>query len=123
MKPVSEGRCWAEGIGGCGGRITSEHLVSKSLFGNQIRVVGGLFSTAQIETSIGKLTANILCQDHNSELGRTADAAALRLFRYLKSSHRPMDLPGSRIMRSPVDHRMAGVNFGRWLCKTHCNLM
>lgn len=76
-----------------------------------------------IETSIRKLTANILCRDHNNELGRTADLAALRLFGHFKSSHKPMELPGSKIMRPPVDRRVSGANFGRWLCKTHCNFM
>ena len=27
------------------------------------------------------------------------------------------------LFRSPVDRRVSGVNFGRWLCKTHCNYM
>jgi len=86
-------------------------------------VEGGFLGTPTVETSIRKLAANILCRDHNNELGRTADAAALRLYRHLKSSHSPMELPGSGILRPPVDSRISGVNFGRWLCKTHCNYM
>jgi hypothetical protein len=34
-----------------------------------------------------------------------------------------MELPGSRVLRAPVDRQVSGVNFGRWLCKTHCNYM
>ena len=116
-------KCWAESLGGCNGPITPEHLASKSLFGKRIRIQGGLLGTPAVETSIKKLTANILCQKHNNELGRTADAAALQLYRHLKASHRPMELPGSQILRPPVDRRVSGVNFGRWLCKTHCNFM
>lgn len=110
-------------LGGCGGPITREHLATEALFGKRIRVEGGLFGSMPVETSIRKLTANILCRDHNRELGRTADLAALRLLRHFKDSHRPMELPGSRILRSPVDRRVSGLNFGRWLCKTHCNYM
>ena len=120
---MPEGICWAAMLGGCGGPITREHLATESLFGKRIRVEGGLFGGTPLETSIRKLTANILCRDHNSELGRTADMAALRLLRHFKASHRPMDLPGSRILRPPVEKRISGVNFGRWLCKTHCNYM
>jgi hypothetical protein len=120
---VSDEKCWAEPLGGCGGPITCEHLATKSLFGSRIRIQGGFLGTPAVETSIRKLTANILCRDHNNELGRTADAAALRLYRHLKASHNPMELPGSDILRPPVDRRVSGVNFGRWLCKTHCNYM
>jgi hypothetical protein len=120
---MNNGKCWAENIGGCGGPITSEHLASKSLFGKHIRIQGRLLGTPAIETSIKKLTANILCQKHNSELGRTADAAALQLYRHLAASHRPLELPGSRILRPPVERRVPAVNFGRWLSKTHCNFM
>jgi hypothetical protein len=123
MKPAHKGICWAENLGGCGGPITREHLATQSLFGSRVRVHGGLLGTPAVETSIRKLAANILCRDHNNELGRTADAAALRLYRYLKVSDSPMELPGSRILRPPVDRRVSGVNFGRWLCKTHCNFM
>ena len=123
MKPANEGKCWAACLGGCGGPITREHLATKSLFGTRIRVQGGSPSISPVEISIKKLTANILCRDHNNELGRTADAAALRLFRHLKAVHQPMRLPGSRVLRPPADRRVSGVNFGRWLCKTHCNFM
>jgi len=120
---MGQDKCWAENLGGCGGPITAEHLASKSLFGKRIRIRGGLIGTPAVETSIKKLTANILCQKHNNELGRTADAAALQLYRHLKASHQPLQLPGSRILRPPVDRRVSGVNYGRWLCKTHCNFM
>ena len=76
-----------------------------------------------VEISIRRLKTNVLCDKHNRELGRTADAAALRLARALRQSNRPMELPGSRILRPPVGRSIRGVDFGRWLCKTHCNFM
>jgi hypothetical protein len=126
--PLSVPGCWAAPLGGCGGPISAEHVVTQSLFGKRVRVEGATGpwpggGAPKFETSIRRLTANILCREHNNELGRTADLAALRLLRHLRTSHRPMELPGSKIPRPPVDRRMSGLNFGRWLCKTHCNLM
>jgi len=119
--------CWAARLGGCGGPISAEHVVTESLFGKRIRVQGAtrlwLGGVGTVETSIRKLKANILCRDHNNELGRTADFAALRLLGHFRASHRPMDLPGACGPRPPVVRRASGVNFGRWLCKTHCNSM
>jgi hypothetical protein len=43
--------------------------------------------------------------------------------RHFKALHKPMELPGSRILRPPVGGRVSGLNFGRWLCKTHCDYM
>lgn len=123
---MSENQCWAATLGGCGGPITIEHVVTKALFGKRVRVegpTGGWLDTEAVEISIRKLTANILCRDHNNELGRTADRSALRLLGHFRASQRPMKLPGSRILRPPVDRRLSGVEFGRWLCKTHCNFM
>lgn len=123
MKPANEGKCWAASLGGCGAKINREHLATESLFGKRIRVSGGFLGTPDVETSIKKLVANILCEDHNKELGGTADIAALRLYRHFKASHNPTQLRGSQILRPPVDKKVSGVNFGRWLCKTHCNFM
>ncbi len=121
-----EGFCWAEPLGGCDGPITQEHLVSKSLsgagvlhrIGNGPRDGGGPF-----DLRWGDLKARILCRKHNNELGGTADWAALRLFAHLKAINTPMSVPGSRILRPPFDRRVSGVSFGRWLCKTHCDIM
>jgi hypothetical protein len=120
---MSRGQCWASRLGGCSADITTEHLITKALLGKRVRIESSSFGTPGVDLSVRKLTANILCRDHNNELGRTADAEALRLLRHLSASHRPMELPGSHILRPPKDRRVVGVNWGRWLCKTHCNLM
>lgn len=121
MKVAADGKCWAEPVGGCDGPITREHLATDSLFDGKARALGGMSRNAGVESSFRLLTANILCRAHNNELGRTADAAAQKLHRHLQTSHTPMKLHGSRILRAPVERRVSGVNFGRWLCKTHCN--
>lgn len=126
MMNKKEGFCWAAPLGGCDGPITPEHLVTRSLFGKRVvhRISNGpRDGGGPSEIRWGDLKAHILCQKHNSELGSTADWAALRLFAHLKAINNPMSLPGSRILRPPVDRRVSGVNFGRWLCKTHCDIM
>ncbi len=120
------GRCWADVLGECHGPITREHLFTEALFGPRLRLesqsVPWLNGTP-FETSVGRLKANVLCKSHNEELGRTADAAALRLLRALRQGARPMRLPGSRILRPPTRRTIRGIDLGRWLCKTHCNFM
>ncbi len=123
---MNEGFCWAAPLGGCEGPITHEHLVSKALLGKRPWHRIGSDSNSgdgSVPIRFGDLKAHILCDKHNRELGSTADWAALRLFACLRDSHQPMSLPGSRILRPPADRRVSGVNFGRWLCKTHCDLM
>jgi hypothetical protein len=120
------GECWAASLGECEGPITGEHLITEALFANRVRVEGAgapwLPSTA-FDISIRRLKANILCRKHNGELGRTADASALRLYRALRHSERPIELPGSHILRQPVRRVIRGAHLARWLCKTHCNFM
>lgn len=120
------GRCWADVLGECDGPITGEHLFTEALFGARVRLEGQRvpwLGGAPFETSIRRLKANVLCKSHNEELGRTADTAALRLLRALRQGARPMELPGSRILRPPVHRTIRAVDLGRWLCKTHCNFM
>jgi hypothetical protein len=123
---MSEGQCWAAHLGGCGGPITVEHLVSKSLLGEKpwFRVGHGeSHSGESAEFHLGQMKANILCKAHNEELGRTADWEANRLLAALRAFHHPTVLRGSHIHRKPIRRELSGVNYARWLCKTHCNIM
>lgn len=125
--------CWAESLGDCEGPITREHLVTEGLFGGRVQVRGDrampngtrsdLLIRQGVDIGIGRLTANILCDRHNRMLGRTADRAAIDLQRVLLRTRGPTRLRGSRIHRPPASVHVSGVNFARWLCKTHCNLM
>ncbi len=125
MNWKSEGVCWAAPVGGCGGPITGEHVVTEALLTKRILVeyAGAIRGDERVAVPLRKLKANILCLKHNCELGRTADIAATRLLRALRAMRRPMELRGSHVLRPPVDRRLSGVDYGRWLCKTHCNLM
>jgi hypothetical protein len=126
LNPLAAGACWAASIGGCGGGINNEHIVSDGLFGKRIRVVASRPLAGHgkdAEVPVRGFKAPILCTDHNRQLGSTADWAAIRLWKHLQAMHDPMQLPGSRVKRAPADRRVSGTSLGRWLCKTHCNCM
>ena len=69
--------CWAAALGNCGGGISNEHLVSECLFKDQSVFVHGLdwCLDKSKQVRIERLTAKILCKDHNSALS-SLDAAA-----------------------------------------------
>ena len=118
-------QCWASQFGNCG-PPTREHLVSQSLLRGKTvfhfrKGIGTVHESTIV--SLGRLSASILCKVHNEELGRTADRAALQLLGALRALRKPMELRGSKLMRPPLAFRISGVDYGRWLCKTHCNLL
>lgn len=113
--------CWAAQMGGCKGPVNREHLVSKAILGSN----PWMKTTApdgRETVFFGGATAPILCQAHNRELGRTADRVAKQLTHALTAAE-PLALRGSRVLRSRVDLRISGTDYGRWLCKTHCDFM
>jgi hypothetical protein len=120
------GACWANSLGECEGPITAEHLATGALFQRRVRIKGDgapWLPSPDFELSIDRLKANILCRRHNEQLGRTADAAALRLHRALRQTNNPTQLPGARGPLPPKERRISGHHLGQWLCKTHCNFM
>jgi hypothetical protein len=126
-------KCWASFLGECSGPITEEHLFTEALFKDRVTIKGNYtmpdgscpeWLTEQgLDMHIKKLSLNILCEKHNKDLGKTADRAAIDLQRALQFFNKPKPLKGSRIFRSPKSVKISGVNFARWLCKTHCNIM
>lgn len=122
---MTDGFCWAAPLGGCSGPITSEHLVSKALLGKKAyHRIGNdpMHGEGSVYIKLGALSARILCKKHNGELGESADRAAKQLLDAFRAMRTPMSLRGARILR-PVTRQVSGVNYGRWLCKTHCDLM
>jgi hypothetical protein len=114
-------QCWAASLGDCAGPITKEHLATEALLGRRVTVERGRGNIPPVVSrpiSIQRLTANILCEKHNGDLGKTADAAAKRLLSALRRSSDPMSLRGSRILRPPKPRVVSGVNFGRG-CARH----
>jgi len=126
-------KCWAAFLDECKGPVTGEHLFTEALFKNRVTIKGNYtmpdgscpqWLTEQgLDMHIRKLKANILCDYHNKQLGETADRAAIDLQKALLLFNKPQILKGSKIFRPSVPITISGVNFARWLCKTHCNLM
>ena len=127
--------CWAAPLGGCKGRITGEHLFTKSVFqGKTVQVTGApWFKGASKEIPLEAAVGNILCEHHNSALGSYADPAAKRLREALQDSvrNKPEETgtateyvksPGGIILPKPTV-TISGPHLGAWLCKTHCNMI
>ena len=76
-KAITSGECWAAPLGGCGGGISREHLVSGCVFPDQSIFVKGLDWCLHDpkEVRIETLTSKILCKDHNSALSELDSAA------------------------------------------------
>ncbi len=124
--------CWGALLNECSGPITNEHLLTEALFKRHV-IIKGIYAmpdgtcpewlTKQgLDMSIRSLKAGVLCDYHNRVLGKTADRAAIDLQKALTALSNPMQLPGSRILRAPISKAISGVDYARWLCKTHCNI-
>lgn len=116
------GDCFLDGYGDCGGKISGEHYISRTVLESVSPTgktqIGGLrWQKPQTLQSIGinSLVANILCEAHNSSLSQF-DAAAGTLFRAIdaadKQSH---ELPPITV----ID----GYVIERWFLKIICGLV
>ena len=62
--------CWAATLGGCGTKLSREHLVSAVLWTGPTVIVSGLPWCKDAPKTVGveSITARILCRGHNSAL-------------------------------------------------------
>lgn len=117
--------CWASPLGGCGGKISREHLVSRALFiGDHIAVQGFPWCKNEPKTiGLANVTAKILCRKHNSDLS-DLDSAAAKFFDAIRQATRICNVrsklkPGIwHVKRFAVD----GLKLERWFLKTLINL-
>jgi|SRR5882724_358955 len=118
-------RCWAECLGDCEGKISGEHIISKSLFASEHVDVTG-FPWCKNETKrigLGSLTKNMLCQKHNSRLS-PLDSAAAHAFNVLRNQTK---LANDRGKNPGIKYRTETFNINataleRWLLKTLINM-
>jgi hypothetical protein len=108
--------CYMKQLGTCRGGISGEHLISESvvllLAGDGEFSIAGTPWLSEGESKvigIKALTANCLCQQHNSDL-HPLDDAALLFFTSLKSS-----LEGAT---GVTDYLVSGHDIERWLLKS-----
>ncbi len=123
MKRKGHPKCWANVLGGCNGKITGEHIITEALFSETSIHVDGASWLSGTKMEIGRsaFTSNILCEAHNGKLSQV-DHEVVRLRDALNSFGNPMRRAGSKILQPPLQIHVSGVLFGRWLCKTHCNM-
>lgn len=112
----SVAKCYMRELGSCQGGISGEHLISKSIIlllkdAGDFTVSGLPWIAPGVEKSISaaSLTANCLCDKHNSALS-PLDAAALKLFTSIKS--------GLEKVGEPAHLVVSGHDIERWLLKT-----
>jgi len=73
-------KCWANNLGDCGGPMLREHIVSKCLYGENVKVKGLPWCKDDwAYRSIDSVASKVLCKDHNSRLGPVDDAARATL--------------------------------------------
>jgi hypothetical protein len=122
--------CWAAVLGGCSTKISGEHYISKSQYGDaeKITVQGFSWCPEPKEIGIGSAVANILCKTHNEALS-PVDAEAKRVLDGLTliAQRNAQDLKRRGEGISPTAWPSSvflvhGELFERWLLKTTINL-
>lgn len=118
LAAVNENKCWAQEIGGCGGGISREHVVSNAILAHfsDLTVVGYPWCrTEPKHIGPASLVAKNLCVNHNTLLSPT-DAAAATLFRLLREQ---MDVAAPSYAAPVV---VNGFYLERWFLKTGINI-
>ena len=116
--------CWAERLGGCSGKLTQEHWLSKGLYaGRPVTMVRSVVGSDDGEwreiQRIGPAPvagAYVLCDGHHSPLS-SLDAEAIHLKTALEEGRRFNESP---IIKPSTSVAIDGHLFGRWLCKHYC---
>lgn len=111
--------CWAAPLGGCDGPLTGEHLVTDAVLGRSVSVRGMPWCQGGFKTvGAASLTANILCDRHNSmlsEVDQVAADAKAALFWMLS--------PQTKQAWRYEERLLNGHKLARWAAKTACNLI
>lgn len=123
--PAKAPRCWASVLGGCGTKLSAEHLISKSQFGDAktITVSGFAWCKGEAkEIGINSATANVLCTTHNNALSPVDDAAAKLLDAFKVEAERRAEALRTRRSFHPDSRNVRGDDLERWMLKTTINL-
>jgi hypothetical protein len=114
-------KCWASSLGNCSDVQSGEHYVTRGLFKGKTVIANGFdwLNGGTKEIGLSSLTANILCNHHNSQLS-VLDSEAIRVFETFDEIHR---LEGIRRSLKPKKiwqvkrHRVNAKLFERWVAK------
>ncbi len=111
---IAKQGCWAASLGGCGGGLSREHIISASQFDSDSITLSGLPWCKEAKTvGLASLVAKNLCRDHNSALS-PVDAEAARFKKVVWALVAPHTVP----VQCSIDARLVE----RWLLKTTINI-
>lgn len=116
--------CWAEKLGGCGGGISREHIISGSLFESSCIDVKG-FDWCKEEKRIGlaSLTKKVLCRNHNSQLSQIDSAAAYAFDVFRRTTRQFNDRNKKREEKyKKIIFPINAAALERWFLKTLINI-
>lgn len=114
-------KCYAHTIGNCSGKLSREHLISRSIL-DEIVTLEGSKDIPSMSLNRDSITAKILCQKHNAELS-PFDAEAAKIANALV-------MPRTGMRQGEVLRRrdqgeityLNGLYLERWFAKTAINL-
>jgi hypothetical protein len=116
-------QCYAVHLGNCGGGVSREHYVSKSVLeiaGKVLQISGFPWQEANkpMQIGINSLTSKTLCEYHNSQLS-SLDNSGRAFLQTLKSTFD--DAIGGNFTDQVVD--LEGDKIELWLLKTLCSVL
>ena len=125
-------KCWAACLGDCSGKITKEHIVTKSVFiDDEIKIKG--FPSCRLAPKLipkESFESNILCWKHNNDLSYIVDPAgksAFDVFRKVAafSEQRTTAIKATGLVLpfEQVKYMIDGPNLERWFLKTLINIV
>jgi hypothetical protein len=106
----------------CSKQISREHYISRSVLKKLGQILGLTGAHWQkkgktLETSVGNLTAKILCKRHNEALSQL-DSEASIFFGALADALK--DIPRKTLSRKPIFHLASGEALELWMLKVAC---
>ena len=114
--------CYLRTSQDCSEQISREHYVSRSVLkklGQIVKISGvhWLGGGKSLETSIGNLTAKILCKRHNEALSPLDHEAGI-FFEVVANVL--LDLHRKTLSRKPIFHLVSGDSLELWMLKIAC---
>ncbi len=120
MKPRLRKKCWAEDYGGCKGKLSREHVISKSI----LELVDTTLSSRKNQGKVGKgsYVLKYLCESHNRRLS-IYDDEAFRLYNGFRSLYSQDEDFGVNVISENYGELIIDkCKLERWFAKTFLNV-
>lgn len=114
-------KCWANPRGGCGDKISREHLISKGIFENREFHVKGFswYKREFVKVGIEAITRKCLCTNHNNALSEI-DNEGIKLFNVLDQIA-SFTVGTNHDKQLQINEKISGNLLERWFLKTLIN--